>query len=275
MVVTYVATADNYRDKFTKLEQQKRSADSLKADAEKQLEEANRARDALKADLDTQIAALKSQVAKLDLDLNTLTRAKAQLDQEVTGMMATVRVANTGEQEQRGLFQAESKKVEQFRADQIARDQELKETNQMLLEKMTIIAGLDATVRRLTEENQELGTRLNQYLAQSGRTAVRPQTTVPVRAAGVQPVPTAPSQTKDIGLNGRIKVVDVKTGLAEISIGSAAGVKPDMKFHVIRGDRFVADIVIVEVWPETAVGSLQLIQPGVQPQTGDKIATNL
>ena len=61
--------------------------------------------------------------------------------------------------------------------------------------------------------------------------------------------------------------------LAQISIGSAAGVRQDMKFYVIRGDRFVANILILEVSPDAAVGILDLVQ--VPPQVGDSVATNL
>ena len=69
--------------------------------------------------------------------------------------------------------------------------------------------------------------------------------------------------------------MDLQNRLAEISIGTAAGVRQDMKFHVIRGDQFVADILILEVWPDKAVGILDLVQQGMQPQAGDKVATNL
>jgi hypothetical protein len=69
--------------------------------------------------------------------------------------------------------------------------------------------------------------------------------------------------------------VDLRSRLLEISIGAAAGVRKDMTFHVVRGDRFVADILIMEVWPDRAVGILDIVQAGLQPQAGDKVSTNL
>jgi hypothetical protein len=61
----------------------------------------------------------------------------------------------------------------------------------------------------------------------------------------------------------------------EISIGTAAGVRQDVTFHITRGDQYVADIQIVEVWPDRAVGVVNLVKQGVQPQAGDKVTTNL
>ena len=60
---------------------------------------------------------------------------------------------------------------------------------------------------------------------------------------------------------------------AELSIGSADGVKKDMVFHVTRGDRFLCDIVIFEVDPDKAVGKMELVQE--TPKAGDTVCTNL
>jgi hypothetical protein len=80
---------------------------------------------------------------------------------------------------------------------------------------------------------------------------------------------------KSLALNGQVTMVDARSRLVEISIGTAAGVQQDMTFHIIRGDQFVADILIVEVWPDKAVGILNVVKTGMQPQVGDKVATNL
>jgi hypothetical protein len=83
---------------------------------------------------------------------------------------------------------------------------------------------------------------------------------------------------KDIDLSGSITEVDLKNLLAEISIGEADGVREGMRFHLTRGDKFICDIVILDVWPEKAVGWLDLVQedqPQVQPRVNDRVSTNL
>jgi hypothetical protein len=62
-------------------------------------------------------------------------------------------------------------------------------------------------------------------------------------------------------------------GLAQISIGTAAGVKQNMKLHVTRGDQWVCYLQIVDADPDKAVGQLQIVQ--AQPKVGDRVTTNL
>jgi len=212
------------------------------------------------------------QVSQLTNQLTDLKRENAQLVQKVASMAATVETANATASQQTQLFENARQEVQSLRADQSNRSKELEETNQMLLEKLSIISQLQAKNRELTETNQELESRLNQYLQQYGRMATRPQTVTPPAAAAARPAPT-PSRA--IGLNGRVTAVDMSSRLAEISIGTAAGVKQEMKFHVTRGDRFVADILVLEVWPDKAVGIIDLLQPGMEPQAGDTVTTNL
>jgi hypothetical protein len=99
----------------------------------------------------------------------------------------------------------------------------------------------------------------------------------PTPVTAVQDAVRLTPPTKDIDLNGSITEVDLKNLLAEVSIGAANGVKEGMRFHLTRGDKFICDIVILDVWPEKAVGWLELLQdqPQDQPQVNDRVSTNL
>ena len=75
---------------------------------------------------------------------------------------------------------------------------------------------------------------------------------------------------------GSVTDVDLKNSMAEISIGAANGVQAGMKFHVIRGNEFICDILIFDVEAEKAVGVLELLEATQrQPRAGDNISTNL
>ncbi len=274
IVVTYVANAENQRERADRLQREIQSARRTQEAAVLDLENEKQAAQALKAQLNEQINELGLQVKQLQAELDGVKRENAQLVQKVAAMAATVETANATATQQTQLFETAQQEVQALRADQSNRKKELDETNQMLMEKMAVIAQLQEKNRRVTEENQEIETRLNQYLQQYGRIAARPATTVPPGARAVRPVqPVVPPKTKPIALNGKIMAVDMSKRLAQISIGSAAGVRQDMKFYVTRGDRFVANILILEVSPDTAVGILDLVQ--VPPQVGDSVATNL
>jgi hypothetical protein len=278
IVVTYVANEKSQRDAAKELSLQKQRAVELKVKAERDLETGTQTAKTDKDKLDAQIIALGAQITKLQADLDAAKRENNQLVQQGASMGAAVQAASAGEKEQRALFQSEHQKVQSLETDRINREKELTETSETLLQKVTIIAQLQDTVRQLTQENQDLGTRLNQYLVQYGKIAAQSPTTVApgsATARPVQPIAAVSPQTKNISLNGQVTAIDAPNRLAEISIGTAAGVRQDMRFHVIRGDQFVADILILEVWPDKAVGKLDLVKPDMQPQAGDKVATNL
>ena len=277
IVLTYVAHTANQRKLAQDASAQLTKARQERTAAQQELEDANKKAENEKTQFNAQIVELGDRVKKLEGDLSNAEREKAQLLLKVTNMTTTVETVYAGAQQQTALFEAAQKEVQNLRTDQTARKKDLDETNQALTERMAINTELQEKVRRLTEENQGLQTQLNQYLQQYGRMATRPQTTVIPRTTTVQPMPTAgpvpAPQTKIIGLNGRVTEVDLKNRMAAISIGSAQGVQQNMKFYVVRGDRFVANINILYVSPDKAVGSLDLVQ--TEPQAGDAVTTNL
>ena len=68
-------------------------------------------------------------------------------------------------------------------------------------------------------------------------------------------------------------VSEVDESLVSVSIGSADGVKKDMRFHVTRGDEFICDVVITHVDTNKAAGVLDLKLD--QPKIGDTVSTKL
>lgn len=282
IVVTYVANAENQAELAANYRRQLGSAQARQEAAEEDLQAAKQASEALKAELDEQINELTMQVSQLTNELTGLKRENAQLLRDVASMSATVETANATARQQTGLFETAQQQVNDLEATTANLETQLDETNQMLLEKLSIIEQLQARSRELTETNQELESRLNQYLQQYGRMATRPRTVTPPATGSVRPASPASTgnrgngqQSRRLDLSGRVTAVDMNSRLAEISIGAAAGVRQDMKFHATRGDRWIADILVLEVWPDKAVGIIDRVQPGMQPQPGDTIATNL
>jgi len=278
IVVTYVANAVKYRDAAKDANTKLDSAKKTQENAVRVSEEARQAVETLKTDLGAKLADRDTQITKLQGDLEAAKRANDQLQVKVASMADIMANASAAVKQQTTLHEAAQQKVQTLEADRINREKELAETSQTLLEKVTIIAQIEDKVRQLTQENQDLGTRLNQSLVRYGQAAAQPPTTVASGTPAARPAPpiaTVPPQTKNLGLNGLVTLADMKSRLVEISIGTAAGVRQDMVFHIIRGDQFVADMQIVEVWPDKAVGVLDLVKPGMQPQAGDKVTTNL
>jgi hypothetical protein len=127
---------------------------------------------------------------------------------------------------------------------------------------------LEKDSRRLREENTALQNKLDNLLQRYGKTVPvpTPVTQIADKAQLARPA-------SDIGVKGTISNVKMENSWAEISIGSANGVRENMVFHATRGDKFICDIVIFEVDPEKAVGTMKLMQE--TPKVGDVVSTNL
>lgn len=272
IVVTYVANADNYKQKFDKQSNDYQAAVKSEENATKQL---NNTIDDKKIETDKlgeTIASLENDITKLESDLANAERERDDATQKVNSWAAIVMdfsktIENNEKLAKGALAERDSKE-----AELIKQGKELKDTTAALMENMAIVRQLQEESKRLLEEKTELQDKLDQYLRQFGKAIAEPMPVTPKKEAARLTPPT-----KDIDLSGSITEVDLKNLLAEISIGEADGVKEGMRFHLTRSDKFICDIVILDVWPEKAVGWLELLQDQSQdqPRIDDKVSTNL
>ena len=271
IVVTYVANAENYREMYNRLRVQKDAAVENEKQAQKELNDIRDEMDTQKTELDEKIAQLERDVERLTNDLDVAERQKAKWLDEAEKWQAITRDFYDTNEKQRQLLEDTLAKLKTIEAEQIQSDKELKETTAALREKMVIIATLEEQRKQLLEEKTALQNRLDQLPQQVGKTVAAPVSVTPIK----EKVRVAPPMV-DIGLKGLITTVDLENSLAEISIGAASGVKPNMKFHVTRADKFICDIVILDVEPEKAIGTLELMDvTKEQPKAGDNVSTNL
>jgi uncharacterized phage infection (PIP) family protein YhgE len=272
IVVTYVANADNYKEKFDDLNSRyqaaKRNEDNAKTQLNNTIEEKDRDAEKLRET----IASLEEQIIQLKTNLATAVRNEEDAKRKVNGWAAIVMdFSKTMENYERLLDDALTQR-DLKEAELIKQDKELKDTSAALMDNMAIVKQLQDETKRLLEEKTELQNKLDQYLQQFGKAIGEPIPVTPDKGA----VSLAAS-AKDIDLHGLITDVDLKNLLAEISIGTADGVKEGMRFHLTRDEKFICDVVILDVWPERAVGWIELLQdqPQNQPQVNDKVSTNL
>jgi len=272
IVVTYVANADNYKKQYDNQSNDYRAAVKSKENANKQL---NNTIDEKKIETDKlgeQIASLENNINKLESDLANAERERDDATQKVNSWAAIVMDFSKTIENNEKLAKGALAERDTKEAELIKQGKELNDTTAALMENMAIVRQLQEESKRLLEEKTELQDKLDQYLQQFGKAIAEP---MPVTA--VQEVARLTPPTKNIDLNGSITEVDLKNLLAEISIGTADGVKEGMRFHLTRSDKFICDIVILDVWPEKAVGWLELLQDQSQdqPQIDDRVSTNL
>lgn len=271
IMVTYVANADNYKQKYNNLYVDLQDAVQKRKGTETQLkEETDKANQQIKT-LNDQTASLNIKIEQSEAKLAEAEREKDLLLKRVDSFASIVEGFTKTNDQQGLLLKNTIARLQSVEADLIKEQSQNKETSRILFEKLAIIKTLEEKDKRLLEENAELQTKLDQFLRQYGKTLAPPTPVTPLTAKA-KPASALPP-TRDIRLKGQITAVDLKNSLAEISIGTASGVKEGMKFHVTRGDQFICDIVILDVEPEKAIGWLELIQN--EPKAGDNVSTNL
>lgn len=272
IVVTYVATADNYKQKYQNLNSSYQAAKRNEDNAKTQLNNTIKEKDTNAEKLGEQIASLQNQISKLQGDLANAERERDEANRKVNGWAAIViDFSKTMENYEKLLNNALNER-DLKEAALIKQDKELKDTSAALMENMAIVDQLKAESKRLIEEKTELQKKLDLYLQQYGKAIAEPTPVTPEKGMVSLALPA-----QNINLNGSVTDVDLKNLLAEISIGEADGVREGMRFHLTRGDKFLCDMVILDVWPEKAVGWLDLLpeQQQNQPQINDKVSTNL
>jgi len=272
IVVTYVANAVDYKQKYDGLYQEYRAAKENEENASRQFNELKNQTDEEKLNLGNEMASLKGDIERLKADLANAERDRDDARRRKENWEAIVRDFTLTNKEQGDLLQKTLDDLDRVQTVLIEEQKKHKETSTALIENLAVIALLEEKQEELLDEKTELQNKLDQLLRQYGK-VIAPPVPLPAIAQKVQVAPAI----KDIDLKGLVTTVDLKRLLAEISIGAADGVKEGTRFHVTRDDKFICDIVIMDVEPETAVGWLELLQarPEDQPRAGDHASTNL
>jgi predicted nucleic acid-binding Zn-ribbon protein len=272
IVVTYVASAVDYKEKFDSQQSRYQAADRKADNAEKNFNDLKSETDKVKLDLNNQIAALQERINGLQADLK-----QCQIDRddarrkEDSWEAAAKDFSKTVAMNDKLRADAEAE-LKQTKADLIKERSEHEQTTDALMTKMAVIDDLEARTKRLIEEKTELQSKLNEMLQQYGKITASSEPVTPMKSSAQ----VAPG-VKDINLQGIVTDVEPQERLAEISIGQAEGVKKGMRFHVTRDDKYICDIVILDVMPEKSTGWLEMLQAGLQnqPRVDDTVRTNL
>ena len=269
IVVTYVANADNYRQKYDDLKTDKDSLSKKVEDLTKQVNENIEQKKQMENKLNSEITSLKTEKGELQTNFDNAEREKAALLQKVNSWTSITKDFYQTNDKQGQLLKNTLEELNKVQTEQVSQHKELDETTKALEEKMAIIETLQAENKRIQEEKTELQNRLDKFLQPIGKTAAAAVPVTP-REEAARPATT---EARDIALQGLVTAVDLKNSMATISIGTADGVKEGMRFHVTRGNEFLCDILIVDADIKEAVGALELVQQ--QPNVGDTVSTNL
>jgi len=272
VVVTYVASAENFREKWQSQQNSARAAMQQRDQAKEELNSAMEAHAAEKTKLNGNIAALQAQITNLKTQLTDAMTARDEARRRKENYESLLAAnARTGELHAQLQKEAQDAQVK-LEAEKTRLEDELNGVTSALNEKLAIVMQLEAKVKSLAEEKTALQNKLDKFLTQYGKITAKADTVTIMReAARVAP------PAKDIDVKGLLTDVNLKDNVVEISVGAADGVKEGMRFHATRGNKFICDVVVLDVEPEKALGWLELLQdtPENKPKAGDVVSTNL
>lgn len=267
-VVTYVGSANNYRQLAMEREGTIDTLESENALAKRQSNEMATQMQALEAKLNEQIDQLSQENERLAAQVNDAKRealAYRQQTESWKGLIANFENTIAQMEQSRELTRDQ---LNSIRQDLIRERKELNEITAMLYERTIQIESLEADRRRFREQKAALENQLESIMQGQAVPGPTGAVTQPINQAQAA-MEAAPSQ--DMGLKGVIN--EVGANLVTISLGSADGVTEGMVFHATRGADFLADIVITDVDVNKAAGVLELVQE--RPRVGDLVSTNL
>jgi chromosome segregation ATPase len=268
ILVNYFASTNNYKQKYEEQVRDLQAAKSLyqtkmnlvdekMSGAQKKLDEAVQ-----------KITELESQKAQIQVDLATAQRSSYGCQERLTNLAGVVSGLNqTISSMDQSLTLARSE-LDKMRNEQVKNRKELNDVTAALNEKTVQVDQLENERRRLLEQK----TALDAQIANLAKTA-KAAAAEPVTLSQPAGVKAAMPATDQVSLRSKVVEADMKNKLVTLSVGSADGVKSGMRFHIVRGDVFICDVVITNVDVERSAGAIELVRQ--QPQVGDVAATNL
>jgi chromosome segregation ATPase len=261
IVVTYAASATNYKAKHDEAVAESKTLMADSATRQAQLNEAIKAKQDEAASLQQQVNKLLTENSNLQSETLTAKAARDELQERVNGWTGTIQKNNQIVADLQQQLAATRGELDKLRDELVTDRGQLGQVRAALEEKTLQLKSMERENARLVEDKTALENKI------AGRSA-----TPTAAAASVRPAPNAnPSAV----MEGRVKEVRTDGNLVSVNIGAANGVKTGDVLHVIRGDQFICDISITNVDTDTSVGTITMARTGAGPQAGDVVTNKL
>ena len=248
-----------------------------------------------KADLESQVSLLKNQLLEtknrlaglnknnkeLSIKIDELTKAKETLEREIAFKERAMSIMSKDLVSEREARRKLSQDLEKMRADNVGLKRELVITNK---EKMQLQDNLKNTVqskevlarkvseiRSILKEKsialEELEEQLNRAI-KGGSSAVVTRDAVSVE---LPPIVVKPGAAGISGLRGEVVAVNAEERFVILDIGESQGVRPGFQFSVMRGDRPIGIVEVVETRKEISAADVKELFSGFVVKEGDII----
>ncbi len=259
VVVSYVASTNNVKAKYDKLQSDYRVLQSSKNVAISQANEIKLEAERQVADLRSRLVAIEDEKNTLVIDLTNAQNTAIKWQDRVNSWAGVVKSFEQTISDMEKSLQSTRKMLTDEQTKNITLSSRLNEITTSLDEHIVMLNSLNAEKRRLLEQVAALENKVQTVATDKVVTKLTDSATART---------TAPRYSNITGL-----ISEVSENLVSISIGSADGVREGMKFHVTRGTTFICDIVITDVDTDIAAGVIELRSSA--PRAGDTVSNVL
>ncbi|MBN1127055.1 MAG: hypothetical protein JXA82_18785 [Sedimentisphaerales bacterium] len=268
-IVTYVGSANNYKDLYSGQLSQNQTLNDKVATLTAAAQEQRMMTEQKIQEYEKRIQVLTADNTQLSVDLNNALRESMGHQNRADKWQGLLESYGQTMANQELTIKSIQEKLDAARSQLIEDEKQLNQQTARVYELTVQMDALEAARRRAVEEKKVLEDKLNKIAAAAGAEPVKvSQGIVTPEKTQVTAAAESPS---DVDLNALIS--EVYENLATISIGASDGVQKDMRFHVTRGDEFVCDVVITHVDADKAAGVVELQQK--QVRVGDNASTKL
>jgi hypothetical protein len=261
LVIAYAVNTDRIAADYSNAVRQRLVTDEKAAS---QLAEWNTIKMRLEADklqLNAQVAEQQAKIASLESERTTIMADKAKAIAEKDQVSNSINDLRETAKTQAAIIQSQHDEVSSLRTNE--------------LRYRTTQAELDDRINDLESQREVLEQNyraLQEQIAEAKR--AQEQLLSGNKAGTDQPfVSTGPL------INGRIEAVQVdpstKKTTAKINVGTNDRVAKNMQFSVIRGDRFLGNLVITEPDLKWSVGVINTLGQPVEIREGDLVLSRL
>lgn len=263
MVIAYAANTDRIRSDYARSVTEKEAATAA-------LQTGNSQWGTAKAALESELSALRNEVAtkvqainSLELERANLSTERARAEQSRDAVEAKIKELSESVKTMQTLIATYSDEVRTLRKSEYEAKRRSVELEQRLADLESQNGVLNANNRALKEQLADAQRALGN--AQSG-----------VASLGE----TAGQAFEAVNLiQGRVEEVTREDSsgktLVRMSMGSASGVAKNMKLYVVRGQDWVANLVVVQPDLRTSIATIELAASGADVRVGDLVISKL
>ena len=263
VVVVRVGTAENFKALAADLKSENAALESDKAALETLFDSLGQASKDSRQKLQSDNQQLVRANSDLETDLRSEQRLRLEKQRRLEGLLSEFTSLRVTIQNMANSLEDTQVALEEARSTSVVDRKRLAELTDSLHERIVQIQSMEVKTKRLLEEKSDL--------EKSFQTSLTPVAPVTPQFGTALPATSLPMPSSK-GLKGLI--LEVKGGLATVSIGAADGLNKNDVLHVYRGGDFVCDIVITDIDTNKAAGVLELVQQG-GPRIGDTVTSEL